>query len=171
VSISPFLAQPGQGRALWHMGALLTFKATGENTDGKFWLAEQTCGEGYASPLHRHTREDELFIVLEGGLRVKVGDEEYTADEGATTFAPRGLPHSFQALSPSTRFLILTTPAGFENWFFETGEPAKSLTIPPPPEGPPDVGRLLASVQPYGVEILAPPAPPPGAAHSQAKTG
>lgn len=158
MSAAPFLTTPGQGRALWHMGALLTFKATGEDTDGRFWLAEQISNKGYASPVHRHSREDELFIVLDGDLRVQVGDKSYTASAGAVTFAPRGLAHSFQVESPSARFLILTTPAGFEQWFFDTGQPAMSLTIPPMPDGPPDVGRLIASLQSFGVELIAPPA-------------
>jgi len=140
------------------MGALLEFKATGEDTGGQFWLAEQTSGQGYASPVHRHSREDELFAVLDGQLRIQVGEETYTASAGAVAYAPRGLAHSFQVESQSARFLILTTPAGFENWFFQTGEPAGQLTVPPMPPEFPDPGRLIASLQSYGVELIAPPA-------------
>lgn len=157
MSLSPLLAVSGQGRALWHLGALLEFKATGEDTDGRFWLAEQTSAQGYASPVHKHTREDELFIVLDGGLRVQVGTEHYEVPTGAITFAPRGLAHSFQVTSPTARFLILTTPAGFEEWFFQTGQPASERVIPPMPSGPPDIGKLVASLQSFGVELIAPP--------------
>jgi quercetin dioxygenase-like cupin family protein len=157
VSVSPIHAVPGQGRALWHLGALLEFKATGQETDGRFWLAEQTSARGYASPVHRHSREDELFIILDGQLRVQVGDEHYDAPTGAITYAPRGLAHGFQVTSDLARFMILTTPAGFEEWFFQTGEPARERVVPPMPGGPPDIGKLVASLQAFGVELIAPP--------------
>ncbi|MGW0737803.1 quercetin 2,3-dioxygenase [Streptomyces sp. NPDC002851] len=170
--IQPWQAGPEDGRAIWHMGALMRFKAVGEDTGGQFWLAEQISDKGYASPLHRHTREDELFIVLDGELTVGVGDKTLETGPGAMAYAPRHLPHQFRVESEKARFLILTTPAGFEEWFFETGIPAGDLTEAPvmPEEGPPDVGKLLGSLAKYGVEFLAPPpgappmdGPPPGA--------
>ena len=156
-SAQPFLATAEQGRAIWHMGALMQFKAVGEDTAGQFWLAEQHSVQGYASPLHKHSREDELFIMLDGELSIRVGDESYAAPAGSISFAPRGLPHAFRVESRTARFLIVTTPAGFERWFFETGAPADTLTIPPPPSGLPDIGALVGSLRAYGVEVLGPP--------------
>ncbi|GAA1991475.1 quercetin 2,3-dioxygenase [Kitasatospora viridis] len=162
----PYHLAAGKDQALWHMGALLKFKLTGKETGGQFWLAEQTSDQGYASPLHRHTREDETFVVLDGELRVQVGDEVFEAEPGSVTFAPRELAHTFQVVSPSARFLILTTPAGFEQWFFETGGPAQSLTVPPPVTEVPDIGRLIGSLAAHGVDLVGPPpgmgAPPLG---------
>ena len=43
---------PDDGEALWHLGDLLTLKATGERTEGRFALMEERGGAGYASPLH-----------------------------------------------------------------------------------------------------------------------
>jgi quercetin dioxygenase-like cupin family protein len=155
----PFQTAVNEGRALWHLGALMQFKATGEDTGGQFWLAEQTSAKGYASPLHRHTREDELFITLEGELSIEIDGKHYEAPTGAVTYAPRGLSHTFRVESPTSRFLILTTPAGFEQWFFETGEPAQSLTLPPEPTEPPDFGRIIGALAAYGVEPLGGPPP------------
>jgi hypothetical protein len=42
----------------------------------------------------------------------------------------------------------------------EMGEPARELSIPPPPEEPPDeaeMGRLMAIAAKYGGEMLGPP--------------
>ena len=51
-----------------------------------------------------------------------------------------------------------TIPAGaFEGFFFEAGEPAPEGSSPP--EGEPDVGRIVEIGQKYGLEI---PPPPPG---------
>jgi hypothetical protein len=54
----------------------------------------------------------------------------------------------------------LFTPAGLENGIREMGEPARSLTVPPQPEEPPDeaeMERLAAIGARYGAEILGPP--------------
>jgi quercetin dioxygenase-like cupin family protein len=154
----PYLLAPEDGRAIWHLGALMRFVATGEDTGGRFWLAEQLSDQGYASPPHRHTHEDELFFVLDGALRVQVGDNEHEVRPSGTVFAPRGLPHSFRVESKQARFLIFTAPAGFERWFFETGTPASTLTLPPPGAvPPPDIGRVIGALRDYGVEPLGPP--------------
>ncbi len=49
------------------------------------------------------------------------------------------------------------TPAGVEKVFEEIGE---LLTDPSsPPEGPPDMERIMADLQKYGAEILPPSGP------------
>jgi hypothetical protein len=56
--------------------------------------------------------------------------------------------------------LVLFTPAGAEGYFKELGEPAIgefSAIPPPPPTGPPDVGRIMAVAGKVGTEILPPP--------------
>jgi hypothetical protein len=56
--------------------------------------------------------------------------------------------------------LFILSPAGFEDLIREMGEPAKSLSIPPPSEEPPDeaeMGRLMAIATKYGGEMLGPP--------------
>jgi quercetin dioxygenase-like cupin family protein len=153
----PFVASHDQATVIWHMGALMRFLAVSEDTGGLFWLAEQTSRLGYASPVHRHTKEDELFFVLDGELTVHIDGQARRASANSVAFAPRGLPHAFRVESPSARFLILSTPGGFDRWFLETGVPAESLTAPPPPGQPPDIDRLVASLAPFGVEFVAPP--------------
>jgi hypothetical protein len=44
----------------------------------------------------------------------------------------------------------------FDQWFFETGEPAQSRTLPPPSSQPPDVPALVESLRAYGTETLGP---------------
>jgi hypothetical protein len=51
-------------------------------------------------------------------------------------------------------------PAGLEGLVREMGEPARSLSIPPQPEAPPDeaeMERMAAIAARYGAEILGPP--------------
>ena len=58
------------------------------------------------------------------------------------------------------RFLLVTEPAGFESFLRSSAEPAKALTLPPPPSARPDVERLSALTAEYGIDILGPPGIP-----------
>ena len=82
LTMEPFRTERGQGRAVWHMGALMVFKATSAQTGNQFWLAEQTSNAGYASPVHVHSREDETFYLLDGALSVEVGDTMHQLEPG-----------------------------------------------------------------------------------------
>ncbi|HEY7598047.1 MAG TPA: cupin domain-containing protein [Actinophytocola sp.] len=154
----PFLCGPQEGQAIWHFGSLVVFKATGADTGGQYWLAELSCNRGYGSPVHVHSREDELFQILDGEMSIEVGDEKYHAKPGASVFLPRNVPHSYKAESDTVKALVLGTPAGYENWFVETGTPAERLEVPAfDPSTFPDFGAVIASTQKYGGQVLGPP--------------
>jgi quercetin dioxygenase-like cupin family protein len=150
-----------EGRALWHLGALLVFKALGAETNEQFWALEGLADQHMAVPLHAHSREDENWYVLEGEIAFTVGEETRIGGPGTFVYIPRNVPHTFQISSATARWFGIGTPAGLDQWFFETGEAAQTLTLPPPPSGPPDVGALIASLQAYGTETVG---PPPGTA-------
>lgn len=154
----PFLCAPQDGKAIWHFGSLVVFKATGADTGGQYWLAELSCHRGYGSPVHVHTREDELFNILDGEMSIEVGGEEYHAKPGDAVFLPRNVPHSYKAESDTVKALVLGTPAGYENWFAETGTPAERLEVPAfDPASFPDFGAVIASTEKYGGKVLGPP--------------
>lgn len=148
------------GPALWHLGAVLVFKATSEQTAGRMWAKELTAPRGMATPIHRHTREDEAFYVLDGEVSVYVGDQVVPARTGDFLWAPREVPHAFCVESALARLLVVSTPGGFEKFFFDTGEPAAVLTTPPPADEPPDLDALVAALADYGVSVVGPPPAP-----------
>jgi len=47
-------------------GMLLTNLAESKDTNGAFFLMEATAAPGTEPPPHVHTREDELFYLLQG---------------------------------------------------------------------------------------------------------
>ena len=60
------------------------------------------------APLHVHHSDDEAWYVLEGTLRVRVGDNELEA--GAGVFVPRGTPHTYWNPGPdAVRYLLVMT--------------------------------------------------------------
>ena len=70
---------------------------------------------------------------------------------------PKGTAHAFRVDFKTARVLNITTPQ-HESFFRATSDPAQTRTLPP--EAPPDMERIMAAAQEYGVEILG---PPPGA--------
>ncbi|WP_280313371.1 cupin domain-containing protein [Nocardia abscessus] len=152
----PFCSSGDQDRAIWHHGSLVQFDATASQTDGRFALTRHTCRRGAAAPLHRHEREDEIFIVLAGELTVYVAGRWFHVRSGSTVFAPRSLPHAYRVDSHVCEFLTVITPGGFESWYAETGRTAESLSLPREPIGPPDIGLLASAAADHGVEILGP---------------
>ena len=79
---------------------------------------------------------------------------------GRFVYGPRGVPHTFTVSSAEARFLLVAEPGGFEGFLRAVGEPAQALTLPPAPDGPPDLERLVAVAAEYGVEIIGPPGIP-----------
>jgi gentisate 1,2-dioxygenase len=68
--------------------------------------------------VHRHSREDEYSVVLEGRLGVFQDDEEVIATPGDTVFKPRGHWHTFwNAGDTQLRILEVIAPGGLEELF------------------------------------------------------
>src|SRR5438093_8742568 len=68
----------------------------------------------YQAPLHLHRNEDEVWYVLEGALRFRIGDEEIDAPAGSAALAPRGKPHTFWNPSREpARYLLVMAPKTF----------------------------------------------------------
>ena len=154
------ISGPDTQTAIWFLGALSQLRVTGEQTGEAFAVIDHLARRGNASPVHVHDRDDETFFVLDGELRVFVGDEEHTAGSGALAVLPRSVSHAYVVTSATARFLTLHTPAGFEQFLTEAGEPARALTLPPPPAGPPDFAALAQAAARHQITILAPPPQP-----------
>jgi hypothetical protein len=82
------------------------------------------------------------------------------APVGTFVYGPRDVPHTYEVASEEASFLLVAQPAGFEAFMREVGEPAKTLSIPPPASDPPDFQRLAAVAAEYGIEVLGPPGIP-----------
>jgi quercetin dioxygenase-like cupin family protein len=158
--LAPIALGPGEGEALWFLGALATVKSSAETTGGRVAVIEHLAPRGSGSPLHVHHREDEWFYVLEGELTFWVGGAVTVAPAGSFVFGPRDVPHTFIVSSDQARFLLVTEPAGFEGFMRAGGVPAARLEIPPAPTEPPDVEGLTRLAASFGMEIVGPPGIP-----------
>jgi quercetin dioxygenase-like cupin family protein len=159
-NISPIALAAQEGEAIWFLGILATIKASSESTAGTVAVIEHLAPRGSGSPLHVHHREDEWFYVVEGELTFWVGGQVIDAPAGSFVYGPREIPHTFAVSSETARFLLVTEPAGFENFMRALSEPATELVIPPPATEPPDIDAMTRLAAEYGIEILGPPGIP-----------
>src|SRR5215469_14484315 len=145
-------------RSKWYMGMLLTNLTETPDTNGAFALFEAILVPGTEPPPHVHSREDELFHVLEGEFDVYVGEEVFNGKTGECIFLPRFTPHAFIIRSPRLRLLILFTPAGVEEAFRSMSFPAQELN--PPKEAltysAADLEQTAQRSSTSGVRMLAP---------------
>ena len=160
--LGQYTRQAEVGSSVWYLGNLFTILASSEDTGGRFALIEVLAPKGTEPPRHVHQKEEEAFYVLEGEITFYIGDEVYAAPPGTFVFAPRGIPHSWVVETDVVRKLVTLTPGGAEEHFRDPrfGEPARTPTLPPPPEESPDVAALVADMERYGVEVVGPPGPP-----------
>ena len=63
-------------RTFWLLGNRLTVLADDADTGGRYDLIEGHKSQGDQTPLHRHTRYDEQFYVVDGELTVWAGKRE-----------------------------------------------------------------------------------------------
>lgn len=152
----PFVRGDGEGEALWFLGNLVTVKATGADTQGRVTVVEFVNPPGYAPPLHRHRKEDELFYLLSGDAEFHCDGDVMPAGPGDLVMLPMGLPHAF-VVGPHSplRMLQITTPAGFERFAATAGAPAGERRLPDP--APVDVAAVAHAAAVHDIEIVGPP--------------
>jgi mannose-6-phosphate isomerase-like protein (cupin superfamily) len=62
------------------------------------------------APRHLHHGDDEAWYVLEGVLRVQVGNDEVEVRTGSGVLVPRGTPHTYWNPGPGrVRYLLVMT--------------------------------------------------------------
>jgi uncharacterized cupin superfamily protein len=61
---------PALENSTWYKGILISQLAGSSDTDGAFDLVESKMMKGTEPPPHVHDREDELFYILAGEIKV-----------------------------------------------------------------------------------------------------
>jgi len=145
---------------LWFLDTLVSFPvAHADGADGMS-VMESRKPYGESPPLHVHHAEDELFHVLEGELRVRIGESDVRVRAGETVLAPQGVPHTYRVESPEgATTLVMTTKGGFEGMVRAVARPAERPELPES-SGPPteeQVAALAEAAAANGIELLGPP--------------
>jgi len=105
---SPNIASPLAGHVLGGFGndfVIADWQDAGGVSEQPRWIA----------PLHLHRSDDEAWYVLEGVLRVKVGDDDVELQVGSGVLVPRGTPHTYWNPGPNrVRYLLVMTSNIFQ---------------------------------------------------------
>jgi len=156
------MREPGTGRGTWAMNSLFEHLLEAPPGTGRIGIALVTQPPGLATPLHRHTREAEVFYLLDGTMDYRAGDQDYQLRPGCFLYLPAGLPHAFRIRGDQpARFLAIAEPGGLLHLYDEVGIPATELRLPGPDAQTPEteIPRWLEASPRYGLEVVGPPIP------------
>jgi quercetin dioxygenase-like cupin family protein len=157
-AMKPIFRPNGTAPAVWGPGDRYNLLATGEETNNAFFQFEAIVPVGGGPPPHIHSREDESFYVVSGGLEILVGASTYQAKAGDFVFVPRGTVHRFKNVGSTESVQLVTlVPAGMEGYFREVFQPVTDPKAAPPPITDELIQKMQEVATKYGVEFPAAP--------------
>lgn len=155
VTPAPYLSH--QGEPHWYGDGLFEFLVPSAATGGALSVFRATLTEGFGPPRHVHTREDEVFLVLDGDVCFELDGRRLLAGPGTSVWMPRGVSHAFRVQSPVAVLLGIIAPGEFERLFRDLGVPAGERALPAPGTAPLDIPAVMAAQRRLGTEVLGPP--------------
>lgn len=152
----------GDGDHRFFLNHLATVKVGAGGSASGMSAVEFRAPRGFGPPLHVHREEDEIMYVLEGEIRLDIGESSAVATAGTVASLPHGVPHVFQVMSESARFLTVTSGrtsgSSFDEFVRALGTPTDPTALPTAVEiDPGHVARICAE---HGIEVLGPPPAP-----------
>jgi quercetin dioxygenase-like cupin family protein len=155
VASAPYLAHQGEPR--WFGDSLFEFLVPSEATGGQLTVFRASLRRGFAPPRHIHTREDEVFHVLEGDVAFEIDGRRLSAGPGTSAYVPRGVAHAFLVESEVAVLLGVMVPGDFEHLFRSLSVPAAERSVPPAGSVPLEVAAVMAGQIALGTEVVGPP--------------
>lgn len=144
--LTPTITDPDAQETVAFLGEVHHLRLTGEDTGGEFALVETQGRRGHASPMHVHRHASETFVLLDGVMRILVGEAQHDLVAGSAAVLPPSLPHGFVVTSDSARYLTLHHGPGFEEFLRDAGRT--------PGDAADDLNAVAAR---HGIDIIGPP--------------
>ena len=146
--LETILRHEGEGKSLRVFGGQMRYLVTGEESGG--WLSagifEAPAGNG--PPIHIHTNEDEMFIVIEGRFSFFTDGRWTEGGPGTSVFLPRNKPHCFKNIGDTPgKLCVLANPPGMEIFFDRCEEPFYRETGP-------DMEAITAIADDHGIKFV-----------------
>ncbi len=133
--------------ALNVVGEQITVLASGAQT-GSYEIFHQAGPEGSGPPPHSHPW-DEAFYVIRGEIAFGAGEKELVARPGTLVHLPAGTTHWFRFGAGGGEMVSMTSREGASHMFADFDREIS-------PDNP-DVGKLIALGEPYGLKVAIPP--------------
>ena len=109
---------PGEGIEYEWSSDHIFVKTTGEVTNGRVSMVEDTLKPGFHLGRHYHKQMAEIFYILEGELTLIFDDHTIVANAGTTINVPPNVWHEAKSEN-GAKMLSLFSPAGFEDYLAE----------------------------------------------------
>lgn len=124
---NPFVVKNGEARFGIHtpFRGINTndVKISGKDTNGQLAVFEYIGHEKIGPSYHIHMDQDEIFVVIEGEYRFKVGDKVEILKAGDSIFLPKLIPHTWIQLTNYGKLTYMVQPAGkLEEFFLKMNE-------------------------------------------------
>ncbi|MGD2102969.1 MAG: cupin domain-containing protein [Acidimicrobiia bacterium] len=156
-----FSLGPNEGRSMFVLGDVVTFKITSDESDNHYFLTEIVSVPG-GGPAFLHTHvPQETFWILEGEYEVYGQDgngDKYAieAPVGTTVHVPGNVPHGFRNVGDTNgKLLALYAPVVHQPEFFEEiGVPMESSLDPMPFDQMPGNERILEVLAKHEMRLL-----------------
>jgi len=99
-------------------------------------------------PLHRHTKFEEAWFILDGKVEFLTARRPLVAAAGSYLRIPRGVPHTFRVVGGRpARWLGIISPGSYVKLLQELGRLV-------PPTGPPDAAKVARLFARYDTELV-----------------
>ncbi len=147
-------------KALWFLNTRVDIVVPSAAGEDRISVLRHWAPFGDSPPLHVHETEDEVFHVLEGTFRFRVGKSDHEISAGETLLAPKGVAHSYYVESiDGGSWMTFTTPGDFENLVREIGRKAENEGLPPAIDhpAPEQVKALEEACARHRIRIVGPP--------------
>jgi quercetin dioxygenase-like cupin family protein len=133
------------------LGTEVLVKLANADSDGAAAIFSHAVAPMSGPPLHRHSREDEWFYVLDGEITLEIEGQRIALRRGGSAFAARGSAHTFQNFSDApAEILVVVTPGGFNEFFEELSLFSQQASVS-------DKAGIEPIARKFGIEILGPP--------------
>lgn len=144
---------------LWFNNTLVAIQLSSKDSVDGVCVIEHRLPHGDSPPLHVHRNEDEIFHILGGRLRFLINGHERIACAGETIVAPKGLPHTYQVVSPEgAHTLTITRGSEFETMVRLASRPAARPELPPLSQPSPEMIEALTRLcAGNGIDLVGSP--------------
>jgi uncharacterized cupin superfamily protein len=104
-----------------------------------FGINELSLQPGQRGRIHRHARQDEVYLVLRGKLTLVVEEDELLLEEGALAHVPAGVRRQLVNRSSTPCVVVAVGAAGehegrdgeaFSDWTESIGRPPSEVPLP-----------------------------------------
>ena len=139
------VVQPGTGDSVSIPGFGAVYKIYSRDNGGEVAMVEHPFAVGFITAPHRHSREDETSIVLEGQIGFRSDDAEVVLGPGGYITKPRGQMHAmWNAGTIPGRIVEVITPGGSRT----TSVSSANCSLPARPECRPNPAPTRACTNP-----------------------